>query len=173
MTPTFTRSACYEPRPTRFLGVREYQGGWCLKTYSIVRPGATLDAPAYEEALTLASRALPQPAQSSRRPGVGFVIAHQGGGGEGERERGVGVNEGVLYLVLGWWDNENELPLRVWVREDAERRWRAALEHESVCVWDLRVLWHERNAYVRHVLGPDAEPDVGAYLADALRDQER
>lgn len=82
------------------------------------------------------------------RCGAGFLIEHQG--------------NSLDYLVLGWWDRENELPLRVYVR-DAGTPWRAARGGESVCVWDLQVVWAERPAYVGTVMNP-AMGDVAAYL---------
>ncbi len=42
------------------------------------------------------------------------------------------------------------MPIRVWVRDGDS--WRAAANGESVCVWDLRVLWWEREAYVATML---------------------
>jgi hypothetical protein len=155
MNRTFQRTARYEPRRLEFMGVLEFAGGWRLKAYSILCASGVLDEPAHDEGFTRAASMLPRPAESASRPGVGFVILHQG--------------RGVVYLVLGWWDNENELPLRVLVREATPGAdWRAAAAHESVCVWDLRVLWHEREAYVRHVLGPERGPDIEGYLLDAL-----
>ena len=75
------------------------------------------------------------------RPGVGFVIAHQG--------------QTANYTVLAWWDRENELPLRVFVDEAKNGDgWRPNEADESVCVWDLEILWKERQAYVDHVLRP-------------------
>jgi hypothetical protein len=66
------------------------------------------------------------------------------------------------YLVLGWWDNENELPLRVLVW--GESGWREARGSESVCVWDLRILWHERDAYVATVLSGRDPADYLAWI---------
>jgi len=137
----------YQPRPTRFLGVRHWND-WRLKHYAISVDGSALDGDAFDEGISLARAALPQPAQAPGRPGVGFLIAHHGAGGD--------------YAVLGWWDHENELPVRVFVRMEGEGRWRAA-GTESFCVWDLEVIWAEREAYVETVLS--ARPDVGAYLA--------
>ncbi|SMF24728.1 hypothetical protein [Pseudogulbenkiania subflava] len=65
--------------------------------------------------------------------------------------------------LLVYWDNDNECLVRVWVRD--ENGWRAA-RSESFCVWDLQVIWHEREACVRHLL-TDA-PDMDGYLADTL-----
>lgn len=150
----FERSHRYEPRAVRSAGVQA-SGGWRLKRYEIVLGDEPLDREVFAGADDLVFGTLPVPGETARRPGVGFVILHQG--------------RGASYVVLGWWDNENELPLRVWVRDEGGAGWREAAGHESVCVWDLRVLHHERESYVRHVLGA-ASPDVEAYAADVMDD---
>jgi hypothetical protein len=35
------------------------------------------------------------------------------------------------------------------------------------CVWDLSIVAHEREAWIRHVLAADV-PDLNAYLDDQL-----
>ncbi len=60
-------------------------------------------------------------------------------------------------------------------RRRASRSWAArtgtrALHHRPPwigCVWELPPILHERDAWVRHMLAPDA-PDLDAYLADSL-----
>ena len=112
--------------------------------YSIVYGESLWNASAFEAGVELALRELPQPAHASGRPGLGFVVCHQGCTGD--------------YIVLSWWDRENELPIRVFVREGES--WRPARDSESVCVWDLEVIWHERCAYVETMLREDvAQPD--------------
>jgi hypothetical protein len=150
----FSSSEPFSPRPIRPLGLRTH-ADWRLKAYSITYGPAPLDLPLYEKGLTLALAALPMPAVTTSRPGVGFVIFHQG--------------RGVHYLVLNWWDNENEFFNRVFVRPfGADQKWRAAGGGESACVWDLEVIWSERQAYVRHILGPLNGPDVDGYLAATM-----
>lgn len=140
----------YKPRRIRSHGLRRHDD-WRLKSYSITYDGSDLDGPAFDAGLDLAVRALPAPARTEGRPGVGFIIAHEG--------------RGVDYIVLGWWDRENELPLRVFVRyPEGRARWRAAEGSESVCVWDLQVIGFERDAYVSTVLSADRPGDVAGYL---------
>lgn len=127
-------------------------GGYRLKTYGVTcgAPGqGSPVGPWQDEVRPL----LPQPAETIARPGVGVVILHAGAGCD--------------YIVLAWWDRENELPLRLRVREGGGA-WRDAGPSQSVCVWDLDILAHERAAYVRHVLEP-ARADIDGYLADAGR----
>jgi hypothetical protein len=104
--------------------------------------------------------ALPEPDPAAGRPGLGILIAHQGLTGD--------------YTVLAWWDSENELPIRVWVRRDGEsdRGWRPAQGGESVCVWDLEILAAERDAWVDTMMS-SAGPDPAAYrerVAPAFRE---
>jgi hypothetical protein len=136
--PDFTP---FKPRNIRSRGVAEV-AGHRLKVYEVraesryniyLLDGAELPG-------------LPQPAVTEKRPGVGFVIFHYGTSGD--------------YLVIACWDNENELPIRVWVREGD--RWRPATENEGICVWDIEIFWAERNAYIATVLAGGTADD---YLA--------
>lgn len=152
---TFRRTEPYAPRPVSALPPIE-RGGWRVKAYAITYGSAPLQRAVYDRGLDIALDALPRPAVTPARPGVGFVIFHQG--------------RGVHYLVLSWWDNENEYFNRVFVRPiEGDQPWRPASGSESACVWDLEIIWHERNAYVRHVLSPPTGTDIDGYLADVLR----
>jgi len=140
----------FAPRPIRYLGLRESHG-WCLKTYTVLYGGGAFDAAGFEPAVQLALSSLPPADPDCGRPGLGFIIAHQGRTGD--------------YTVLAWWDHENELPVRLWVRRDRDEPWREAATSESFCVWDLEILWAEREAWVRTMMS-DTGPDPGAWLKD-------
>ncbi len=136
----------YQPRPLAFLGV-ESVAEYRLKVYAIHYGDQPFARVRFDAGWTLANATLPQPALSAGRPGLGFVVMHQGRTGD--------------YLILCWWDRENELPIRVFVRD--ANGWRNAADGESVCVWDLRVMWWEREAYVGTVLAGRAD-GIEAYL---------
>jgi hypothetical protein len=128
-----------------------------LKQYSVCHAGQTFDDARFSGGVEQAVAALPQPARTTERPGVGFVILHQG--------------NGIDYTVLAWWDRENELPLRVFVCDSpGANEWRPARDSESVCVWDLQIIWAEREAYVRTILAESVPDAVAAYLAQSLRE---
>ncbi len=147
--PQFQRTHCYADRPTRFSGCVEH-AGWRLKRYDITVDGSPVPGD-YEEGERLLLGLLPSPAATVDRPGVGFILRHPG--------------RNQWYIVLNWWDNQNELLQRLLVRSERPgSAWHDPKGLYACCVWDLAVIWHERNAYVRHVLG---EPvDVAAYLRD-------
>ncbi|KAA8997345.1 isochorismatase family protein [Affinibrenneria salicis] len=135
------------PRPIDAAGVTSLND-WRLKRYTI-RYRRAAQAVDFSAAWTMAAAILPTPAQTGARPGVGWVIEHQG--------------KNADYLVLGWWDNANELRTRVWVTDHGQ--WRAARD-ESFCVWDLQVIAFERDAFVSHML--QNTPDPERYLARQL-----
>jgi hypothetical protein len=141
----------YQPRRTAALDPMTH-GEWTLKSYSIVHDASPFDASRFAAGLPLALACLPSPAITPARLGVGFVIQHQG--------------RNIDDIVLGWWDRENELPLRVFVRDPADGdRWRPAKGSESVCVWDLEVIWNERQTYIATILGTASGQGRVEYLS--------
>ena len=142
----------YRERAIAFRGVRE-AGGHRIKVYSIVHGGGAFEPDRFEAGLRQAFEALPRPARAGGRPGIGFAIAHQG--------------RGANYVVLAWWDRENELPTKVFVAEQGE--WHAAADNESFCVWDLEVFGHEREAYIGTVLAGEVAEGAERYLALTYR----
>jgi hypothetical protein len=143
----------YAARPIRALPLLQARG-FALKRYWIdLQAELAPDESEWSPAIALAVDVLPTDVDPAR-PGVGFLILHRGRGAD--------------YLVLGWWARENELPLRVIVRYPGtdDAHWRAARGDESVCVWDLEVIAHERAAYVASFLGGlDHAAARDAYLA--------
>lgn len=144
------RFAQYQPRTLNCLGVEDWSG-YHLKVFSICYGDQPIDRRRFAACFKLAADALPQPAHDAERPGVGFAILHQGKTGD--------------YFVLCWWDRENELPTRVFLRDDSG--WRPATGGESFCVWDLRVIWSEREAYVGTFLAGHSNPQE-TYLAATM-----
>lgn len=147
----------YTPRPIRPLEIH-HRDGWDLKLYSVTLPGEVLDRTAFDRQFGAVVRpCLPLPDPAAGRPGLGFAIFHQG--------------RGMDYLVLCWWDRENEIFNRVWTRPrgivDAE--WSQAQGGETACVWDLLVIGYERDAYVDTLLGSNG-PDREGYLSRRFSD---
>jgi hypothetical protein len=64
-----------------------------------------------------------------------FVIFHDGAGCD--------------YLVLVWWANDNELFTSVSVK--TEGKWVEDPNKYSFCLYDLEILWAERNIYIKTI----------------------
>lgn len=149
---TFVRATRFVERPTCFAGSRKHRG-WRLKVYDIRRRDEPIEEGPYGVALEKLLEQLPEPAITTDRPGVGFIIRHQG--------------HEFQYAVLCWWDSQDELVLRILVRkrQDSSATWGPPTAAQSICVYDLSVIWFERNAYIEHVLAPQDGPNVDAYFA--------
>jgi hypothetical protein len=78
----------------------------------------------------------------------GFAIMHDGASCE--------------YLIVGWWQNDNELFVSVSVKEP--NAWIEDMTKYSFCLWDMDVIWHERNSFIRHLYS--GTKDLDAYRND-------
>ncbi len=138
-------------RPVRFLGLWE-PDGWRLKVYSIAQGRPLARPEAVAAAKEAARKSLPAPGAGNY--GVGFLGVHDG--------------RGAVFAFLDWWADENELHHHVWTAPgDAPTALTPAPgNNPSVCVWDLAVQWHEREAWVKRVLAGGG--DVEGYLAERL-----
>jgi hypothetical protein len=144
----------YRARSIAFHGVR-HDRDWKTKVYSVAEAGCKLEWDAFVPGIRAAFAALPEPVRAPGRPGLALLIAHEA--------------RLASYLVLGWWDRENELPVRVFLRPTGESAWRPAVSGESFCVWDLEILWYERQSYVETMLqGADPRSAIKLYLARHL-----
>lgn len=145
----------YRPRSVRFLELWRY-GGWRLKVYGIVHaaPGPCPDLVAAVK--RVAAPALPEPARSSSRYGLGFVCAHQG------RTASVGF--------VDWWEQEDELHHVMFVGSH-DGGFRPARAGElTACAWDLALIGFERDAWVDAILRNPAGPDPEAYLSAQMNE---
>ena len=147
----------YRPRPVHFLELWE-PDGWTLKAYGISyahqTPGAALVTAAKQRVL----ECLP-PAGENGNYGIGFVGVHEG--------------RDFNFVFVGWWADENELHLKRFLSpadEPASLR-EATAEDAFACVFDLQLIWFERNAWVEKVLANPRGPDLEAYLKKVLSDQ--
>lgn len=68
------------------------------------------------------------------------------------------------YLVLAWWGNDNELFTSVSVRQGGD--WLQDPSNYSYCLWDLEIMWAERNIFVRTMYS--GQPDIQAYRQERL-----
>jgi hypothetical protein len=84
---------------------------------------------------------------------VGFACIHQGKTGN--------------FAFIDWWADENELHHHVYVSTDAAPETFRYVTPDGLiaCVWDLRLMWFEREAWVSSALQKGATPDLAGYLA--------
>jgi hypothetical protein len=146
----------YQARPIRFLELwREAE--WRMKVYGIAyqRP---LPRPELVEAAKRITRPHLRTAKSQTHYGVGFLGVHDG--------------RGANFVFVDYWADENELHHHVYVSPSDKPK---ALEYVTptgliACVWDLRVMWFERQAWVETILANPTGPDVEQYLSRRLHE---
>jgi len=131
---------------------------WRLKVHGINAEGRNLDAMLVDAARLAAQDILPRPGASPpQRYGVGFMIIHA-------------AND-VDFVLVCWWGAQNELFLRVLTAPPGrpqQLRQHSNMESSIACVWDLAVLWSEREAWTKYMMRPEG-PDLDGYLNAAPR----
>ena len=145
----------YTPRPVTSLGVLEH-AGWHMKLIGISYRDAQ-PRPELVDAAGRAARAvLPVPAVTPNRYGLGFVGIHDG--------------RGACFVFVDWWEAENELHHHTFTAPQGapEELVEVTGSGFAACAWDLAVMSHERDAWVRTVLANPAGPDPDGYLATRL-----
>lgn len=136
----------YAPRPCRSLGTWRV-GEMALKAYHI---GASDPTGPRRDAATEEARRITRAADDEgASSGLGFLILHEG--------------EMGAWLLLDWWAHGDILCQRLSL--DAGTGFAPVDDRPlAACVWELPIIAHERDAWVRHMM--DGTPDAQAYLAD-------
>jgi len=147
----------YVKRPVRYLETWRHDG-WLIKVYGIAYEGEAPPAETVAAAKKTAALALPSPAETSDRYGVGFLVVHEG--------------QDSRWLLVDWWGFESVLHHRLFRAPlDGEPDFSPVDDEITACVWELPVLAFERDAWVETVLKDADRPDVGAYLERRLEGQ--
>ncbi|MEL7510454.1 MAG: hypothetical protein AAFN42_24255 [Cyanobacteria bacterium J06554_1] len=99
-----------------------------IKIYTVSASGNAVDQSSYRERLKDVKQA--RTVNWSLTPS--FTIFHSGASAD--------------YLVLAWWGNDNEMFTSVSVYVDSQ--WIEDSNRYSFCLWDLEIMWAERNFFV-------------------------
>lgn len=147
----------YQPRPIRFLELWEAPP-WRLKLYGIAYGRAAPRPELIAAAKKVAEKKLYDQEMTRGSHGVGFLGVHEG--------------KTANIVFLDWWTDENELRHHIYYSPSESP---AELEDVTArgwgyCVWDLRVIGFERDAWMETVLDNPSGPDVEAYLQRQLNE---
>jgi len=135
----------YEPR--RIESAPTWQDPDGIKVYTISASGRVVDQAPYFSRLAEVKK---QKAVAWRSTPA-FVVFHDGAS--------------MAYLVLAWWGNGNELFTAVSVRTPSG--WVEDPVKYSFCLYDLEIMWQERNYFVECMCG--AVPSLDSYRAMRFR----
>lgn len=87
---------------------------------------------------------------------TGFIIQHAG--------------FDMNFVVFGYWINTNELMIKVYKSLPSESHLLVAVDLNTtsgLCIWDLSVVYFEKETLIRHVL-EKTPSDIEAYRLDQL-----
>jgi hypothetical protein len=145
----------YQSRPIRFLEIYVHND-WKIKVYSISVRREIISNEDLEQAKEKLDPWL-EKAKQTNLPiyNMATLIIHEG-------------REGV-FAILNWWLDENMLQNHVYFKTPLNQEFQSYSDNGIVtCVWELAVWWHERNAWLKHVLMQNEKPDFNSYLNDQL-----
>jgi hypothetical protein len=145
----------YHQRPIRFVEVFQC-GDWRIKTYRISSHRAVICdydlAKAKACVATWLERSNDYPLPTYK---VATLILHA-------------CKEGV-FAIINWWIDDNMLQNFVYLNRAPAAQFELYSANGVVtCVWEMAIWWHERNAWVKHILQQHLAPDWEAYLNDQL-----
>ena len=150
----------YRDRKMSFLKVAKVED-WQIKVYGITMHDSFKSFAVVENALLRLTEWLP-PQDNPELPvyDLAWLIAHEG-------------REGV-WLLLNWWVGGEMMETIVnFAAYDAPDNITASPYQKNalLCVWELEVIAHERQAWIDNVLMKAENPDFAGYLADVMEEK--
>jgi hypothetical protein len=145
----------YEKRSIRFLEIYQYKQ-WQIKVYSISIHAEYISEKNFETAKQNLGEWLKNVNKHEFETyNIATLILHEG-------------REGC-FAIINWWVDENMLQNFVYLLTNDSEEYKLFSDTGIItCVWEMAVLWHERNAWVKHVLQKNENPDYHGYLHDQL-----
>ncbi|NOT36248.1 MAG: hypothetical protein HOP11_02595 [Saprospiraceae bacterium] len=145
----------YISRPIRFIELFQWNE-WKIKIYSISIHNEIVSTENIQQAkLNVEKWLQTSNIYNLQTYSIATLIIHEG-------------KEGC-FAIINWWIDENMLQNFVYLKKSSEKEFALFSDNGIVtCVWELAIWWHERNAWVKHVLMNNKNPDVKAYLNDSL-----
>lgn len=147
----------YQTRPIRFLEIYEHED-WKIKIYSISSRNEYVKKEIVVLAKTYLARWLQNsfnyfPLETYR---IATLILHEG-------------KEGC-FALLNWWIDENMLQNHVYLlkKNDQTRFIDYSKKGITACVWEMEIIWFERNSWIQHVLSKAPRPNYDGYLQEHL-----
>jgi hypothetical protein len=143
----------YRPRPVRFVELWS-PDEWQVKIYSIVEKGEFVDDPYVLKAKEIAIETLGKRSPETHH-GCAFVTIH--------------IASMFNQIIVDWWAKENELRHLVFKADQKapDNFANITCSGEAFCVWELKVIGFERDAWIEHVLERDP-PSIDNYLTARL-----
>jgi len=147
----------YKLRSIRYIELFE-ELDWRLKVYGISYKDELPNPHLIEIGKDIARQRLPQPSITENRYGIGFLCIHEA--------------RDANFFLLEWWSDENALNHHIYTSsfDSPTEIKEITLEGPNICVWELRLLCYERQAWLDNVLANPKGPDLESYLNFCLNE---
>ncbi len=146
----------YLQRPVRFLEIHPHND-WQIKLYSISIKNEYVSKDNVQKAKQHLDNWLSKSSiYNLETYKIATLILHEG-------------KEGC-FAIINWWIDENMLQNFVYLIEDGQNYNLFSANGITTCVWEMAILWHERNAWVKHILMKHENPDFKAYLNEQFNE---
>ncbi len=150
----FTR---YKERSIGFIEIWNFEQ-WRIKIYKICEEEFYWNEDYLDIAKSIAQKELLKISDHNYK--IGFIVIH--------------IAKMFNQIILDWWANENELRHLVF-KASADKP--AVFENitstgEAFCIWELRVIEHERHAWIKNVLKNSERPHFADYCSEVLNSHE-
>ena len=142
----------YAPRTIEFFA-EAAAGDWRFKVYTITTHDRFRSHPVLQQAIEqLIYWTQKANRHSLRNYRIGCLIVHEA--------------QEAIFSVVNWWVGENMLQNHVYVSpyERTIEFKRFSDGGIQFCVWELEVVWFERNQWIKHVLQHPNQPNFEDYL---------
>ena len=144
----------FNRREVKYCGIFEF-GDWKFKMYRL----AYNELRDTSDIKNIVKEALPNwvkiKSQLNEYPHykIGIVIIHE-------------AKDNIL-VVVNWWIYENVLQGHVYASDYMNPHKFTDLSDKGLqfCVWEMTILWHERNLWVEHILKKPKHPDWSSYIS--------
>lgn len=140
---------------------------WTLKLYQITCNETEIITPECEKAATAAAfDFIATPRSAHVAAGIdwsaidnyklGSLIIHKGAD--------------AVFALLDYWAGENMIVHQTWVApiNSPEKFDNISESGLCLCVWELAVVQHEREAWIKHIYNAECLPNINDFLADTL-----
>ena len=148
----------YQTRPIRFIEIYKV-ANWTLKIYSISSRNEFVSNSYIINTKKNIESWLQNVAQTNLdNYRVGTLMLHE-------------CKEGC-FAIINWWIDENMLQHYVYLTKNEQSQEFELFSNNGIvtCVWESAVIWFERNAWVKHVLMKNENPDFESYLQEHLNE---
>ena len=141
----------YKLRSIRYIELFE-ELGWRMKLYGISYKDEFPRQHLIEIGKNIARQSLPQPAIAKNRYGIGFVCVHEA--------------RDANFFLVDWWSDENALNHHIYTStfDSPSEIEEVTLKGPNICVWELRLLSFERQAWLDNVLAYPRGPELESYI---------